>query len=62
MSMSASRTSTEEYYVYDFIGMVGTAGGSCGLFLGFSFFDAFCKIFDFLNENSSSIMKNFWKV
>ena len=29
----------EEYVVYDFNGIVGTVGGSLGLFVGFSFLD-----------------------
>ena len=32
----------EEYYVYDFNGMLGSIGGSLGMFLGFSFFDLIC--------------------
>ena len=29
----------EEFIVYDFSGIVGTVGGSLGLFIGFSFMD-----------------------
>ena len=29
----------EEYLIYDFIGFVGTVGGTLGLFVGFSFYD-----------------------
>ena len=29
----------EQYAVYDFSGIVGTVGGSLGLFIGFSFMD-----------------------
>ena len=29
----------EEYLVYNFSGIVGTVGGSLGLFIGFSFLD-----------------------
>ena len=29
----------EKYAVYDFSGIVGTVGGSLGLFIGFSFMD-----------------------
>ena len=32
----------EEYLVYDFNGMLGSIGGSLGMFLGFSFFDLIC--------------------
>ena len=49
---SASRTITEEYLIYDEIGMIGNVGGSLGLFLGFSFFGAFSDCLDFLrNQN-----------
>ena len=33
----------EEYYIYDFNGIVGTVGGSLGLFVGFSFLH--CMLF-----------------
>lgn len=39
----------EEFYLYDFAGMVGSVGGALGLFLGFSFLDCLCKILDFLS-------------
>ena len=29
----------EEYLIYDFIGLVGSVGGTLGLFIGFSFYD-----------------------
>ena len=38
-------TIEEEYVVYSFTGIVGTVGGSLGLFIGFSFFD--CLMFGF---------------
>ena len=36
----------EEYIIYDFIGMIGGIGGTLGLFVGFSFFDAFCWLLE----------------
>ena len=38
-SGSETKTIKEEYYVYDPPALVGTIGGSLGLFLGFSFYD-----------------------
>ena len=49
---SASRTITEEYLIYDEIGMIGNVGGSLGLFLGFSFFGAFSDCLDFLRNRN----------
>ena len=47
---SAFRTITEEYLIYDEIGVVGNVGGSLGLFLGFSFFGIFSDCLDFLRN------------
>ena len=49
---SASRTRTEEYLIYDEIGMIGNVGGSLGLFVGFSFFGAFSDCLDFLRSRN----------
>ena len=38
----------EEYLIYDFIGMVGSIGGTLGLFIGFSFMDLFFWIVNIL--------------
>ena len=35
----------EEYLIYDWIGMIGSIGGSLGLFVGFSFRDLFTYLF-----------------
>ena len=40
----------EEYLVYDFVGMVGSIGGSLGMFLGFSFLDYMFSFIDFIQE------------
>ena len=44
----------EEYKVYDFNGILGTVGGSLGLFVGFSFLD--CMLFTMRN-----VGKSWWK-
>ena len=41
----------EEYKVYDFNGIIGTVGGSLGLFVGFSFLD--CMLFTMRNIRKS---------
>ena len=41
-------TSFEEYLLYDFGGMIGTVGGTLGLFIGFSFYDVILKIINYL--------------
>ena len=38
---------SEEYLIYDFIGLVGSVGGTLGLFIGFSFYGI---IFKFCNK------------
>ena len=48
MATSRTRTVMKEYRIYDTAGMVGTVGGSLGLFLGFSFYGALSDILDLL--------------
>ena len=43
---STSRTLVQEYWVYDTPGMIGTLGGSLGLFLGFSFYGTISDLLD----------------
>ena len=45
----------EEYVIYDFVGMISSIGGNLGLFIGFSFFDAFCWILDLIQKWFSKI-------
>ena len=47
---TTSRTLVQEYKVYDTEGMIGTLGGSLGLFLGFSFYGVL-----------SDVLDHFWK-
>ena len=41
-----SRTVHEEMRLYDEIWLLGSLGGSLGLFIGFSFFDSITVLFD----------------
>ena len=34
-------TTNEEYLIYDVIGMIGSVGGTLGMFIGFSFVNLF---------------------
>ena len=47
-SSTRSRILVQEYEVYDTAGMIGTVGGSLGLFLGFSFYGVFSDGMDIL--------------
>ena len=39
----------EEYFIYDFIGMIGSVGGTLGMFIGFSFYNAFLSLLNFFH-------------
>ena len=45
----------EEYLIYDFIGVIGSAGGTLGLFIGFSFINIIDSIMSFLKTRCSYI-------
>ena len=52
------RTVHDEVYILDGIGLLGSLGGSLGLFIGFSFFGYIANIIDtFANVISSKIIK-----
>ena len=40
-------TLSEEYLIYDSIGMVGSVGGTLGMFIGFSFYDLVVRMANF---------------
>ena len=40
----------QEYLVYDSIGMIGSVGGTLGMFLGFSFLDITYSLINFVQE------------
>ena len=48
-------TTFEEYLLYDFLALVGSVGGTLGLFVGFSFYDFVLKITNIMpfHENIS---------
>ena len=48
----------EEYLIYDFIGVIGSAGGTLGLFIGFSFINVIDSIVSFLKTRCGYIVKN----
>ena len=50
LSANPERKVYQEYYIYDSLAMVGSIGGSLGLFIGFSFFDFLCLVLDFFSE------------
>ena len=54
LSANPERKIFQEYYIYDGLAMVGSIGGSLGLFIGFSFFDVMCLVLDFLSEKYQS--------
>ena len=43
----------KEYLIYDFIGVIGSAGGTLGLFIGFSFINIIDGIVNFLKTRCS---------
>ena len=45
----------EEYLIYDFIGVIGSAGGTLGLFIGFSFINIIDSFMSFLKTRCSYI-------
>ena len=45
---SRKRYLIKEYRIYDTVGMIGTVGGSLGLFLGFSFYGVFSDVLNLL--------------
>ena len=40
----------EEYVIYDLIGMIGSTGGTLGLFIGFTFYDIVLKLTSFFDN------------
>ena len=54
LSANPERKVNQEYYIYDGLAMVGSIGGSLGLFIGFSFFEVMCLVLDFLSEKYQS--------
>ena len=40
--------SYQEYLIYDFNGLVGSVGGTLGIFIGFNFYDIIARFFEYL--------------
>ena len=50
---------SEEYLIYDSVGMIGSVGGSLGLFLGFSFLGLLSDLIDFLQSKLYQVQNHF---
>ena len=48
IGLGANQHVYKEYLVRDTLALIGTVGGTLGLFIGFSFFDAFSIMIDFI--------------
>ena len=46
VEIGAMRERQTEYFIYDTLSMVGTVGGTLGLFVGFSFYDFISMVID----------------
>ena len=46
VEIGATRERQTEYFIYDTLSMVGTIGGTLGLFVGFSFYDFISMLID----------------
>ena len=42
--------SYEEYLIYDFNGLVGSVGGTLGIFIGFNFYETIARMIDILKN------------
>ena len=47
----------QEYLLYDMTGVVGTVGGTLGLFIGFSFWTLLGLVFSWMKY----LIKHYWK-
>ena len=54
---SMSLTIMQEYYIYDTIGFISSFGGTLGLFIGFSFYDAIKQFLDYIMEKTLKIQE-----
>ena len=54
VEIGGTRERQIEYFIYDTLSMVGTVGGTLGLFVGFSFYDFIGMIIDLFSEKLSA--------
>ena len=52
--MGSNREFSQEYLIYDTLSLIGTLGGTLGLFVGFSFYDFLTMISSFILKKVSS--------
>ena len=50
ITAAPQRKILREYFIYDGLGMIGSIGGSLGLFIGFSFFDFASLLLDLMAD------------
>ena len=58
VEIGAFRERQIEYFIYDTLSMVGTVGGTLGLFVGFSFYDFIGMIIDLFSDKLSPNKQN----
>ena len=58
VEIGATRPRQIEYLIYDTLSLVGTVGGTLGLFVGFSFYDFICMIIDLFFDKLSAKFQN----
>ena len=54
IEMGSNREFSQEYLIYDTLSLIGTLGGTLGLFVGFSFYDFLTMITSFILKKVSS--------
>ena len=58
VEIGATRQRQVEYLIYDTLSLVGTIGGTLGLFVGFSFYDFIGMIIDLFFDKLSAYKQN----
>ena len=58
VEIGATRERQIEYLIYDTLSLVGTVGGTLGLFVGFSFYDFIFMIIDLFFDKLSAKFQN----
>ena len=58
IEMGSNREINKEYFIYDTLSLIGTIGGTLGLFVGFSFYDFLVMIVHFVLKKIQALMSN----